>query len=335
MKNIFVLLLTFIQFTTFAQTDIGVKLLLRDGNSISGNTKLNNISLTTDYGKLDIPIANISSIEFGILPDNSKKEKIKSLVTLLSNTSEEMRKNAFNELVALDINCIPVLQDYIYSDKYEAGTFSDYTADNALNDLKNKNNVSDNYSSKDVISIDNIYTIGGAFDLKTIDLKTEFGNLNIPKTKIEKIEILSLPGNSSNAETTFKLMANKHISGNTNGGWLKTNIYLKAGQKFTVTANGEVTLASLSNQKYKPNGTVSTGTNSDYDSSYDDLISGNNSYPTYGNVVYKIGESGAAMKAGAKFSGSAGTGGPLYISIYETVYNAANSGSYTVKISTK
>ena len=56
-------------------------------------------------------------------------------------------------------------------------------------------------------------------------------------------------------------------------------------------------------------------------------------YPSYGNVVYHIGDNSAeALKAGAKFTGTAKTSGMLYISIYETVYNAANTGSYTVRI---
>jgi hypothetical protein len=52
--------------------------------------------------------------------------------------------------------------------------------------------------------------------------------------------------------------------------------------------------------------------------------------------VYKIGETSTqVLKAGAKFSGTVQASGMLYISIYETVYNAANTGSYTVKISLK
>ena len=58
-------------------------------------------------------------------------------------------------------------------------------------------------------------------------------------------------------------------------------------------------------------------------------------YPTYGNLVYKIGESGQTMRAGAKFSGMAKASGILFLSIYETVFNAGNSGFYTVKLAVK
>ena len=55
-------------------------------------------------------------------------------------------------------------------------------------------------------------------------------------------------------------------------------------------------------------------------------------YPSYGNLVYKIGDTGTTTKAGSKFSGVAETSGMLYLSIYETVYNASNSGYYSVKV---
>jgi hypothetical protein len=37
-------------------------------------------------------------------------------------------------------------------------------------------------------------------------------------------------------------------------------------------------------------------------------------------------------KAGAKFNGTASASGTLYISVYESVFNTANTGSYTIKI---
>lgn len=135
-------------------------------------------------------------------------------------------------------------------------------------------------------------------------------------------------------ETAYTLQAAKHISGNLNGGWLRTGIMVKTGQKLNITANGEVTLASLSNSKYKPNGSVkNASTETGYEDEYYD--EGNSTYPTYGNVVYKIGENGTVMKAGAKFSGNVTGSGMLYLAIYETVHNANNKGSYIVKVNLK
>lgn len=312
--------------------EIGIRLSLRDESVVSGTSKMNNILLVTEYGKLDIPIKNITSLELGITPDTGKKDKVENLVKQLGNSNEEMRKNAYNELTKLDINTIPVLSSYIYSEKYEPSANTDYTAENALTELLTLYGISQGYSEKDIVTIDNQYTIGGTYDFKSIELKTEYGNLSVPKSKIKSIEILYTPGTNSNAENNFKLIGSKHISGNINGGWLKTGIMLKSGQPFSINASGEVSLASLSGNKYKPDGSVIYSTGASYD---DGGYNNTSAYPTYGNVVYKIGDSGAMQKAGAKFSGTANANGILYISIYETVYNTANTGSYNVKVSLK
>jgi len=49
-------------------------------------------------------------------------------------------------------------------------------------------------------------------------------------------------------------------------------------------------------------------------------------------VVYKIGEYGEMMQAGSKFEGTANEEGVIYVSIYETVYDKTNTGSYSVKV---
>ena len=189
--------------------------------------------------------------------------------------------------------------------------------------MKSTYDVEENFSDKDVVSIDFDYNMGGTFNLKSVDLKTEYGDLNVPKDKIKQMEISvydELAGDKN-----FKLPANKNISGNTDGGWLNTGIKIKAGHKLNMTASGEVVLQSLSGNKYNPDGAANAASGTDYTSTY----------PTYGNLVYKIGDTGETVKAGSKYSGVAKESGTLYLAIYETVYNATNTGSYNVKISIK
>lgn len=334
MKRIIIAAMVCCTASAVAQTDVDLKLTLRDGNVVSGTSRMANVSLVTDYGKLDIPLKNVSSLDLGITSDNATNDKVGNLVKQLSNSSESMRKAAFDELVKMEIKAIPALNDLLYSQKYEASSFTDYTADAALSELKSRFNVDENFSSMDVVAIDYEYSMGGKYDFAKIDLKTEYGTLSIPKEKIKHIDVM-FSGDQGNGEMVFKLLGTKHISANTNGGWLKTGIMLKSGQKINITASGEITFASLSGSKYKPDGTVS-GTASAGAENYEGDYNYGNSYPTYGNVVYKIGESSTqVLKAGAKFSGTAVSSGMLYISIYETVYNSANTGSYTVKVSVK
>jgi hypothetical protein len=171
--------------------------------------------------------------------------------------------------------------------------------------------------------------MGGIYNLPSISLQTEYGTLTIPREKIKKMDVYVSGGDGSGSDKTIILQANKHISGNANGGWLRTGINVKSGQKIDIIASGEVYLASLA-ASYKPDGNyVNTNTSYNDEGIYN---SSANVYPTYGNVVYKIGENGTPLKGGSKFSGNATSNGMLYLSIYETVYNAANTGSYAVKI---
>ncbi|MDQ3047013.1 MAG: hypothetical protein M3R27_05645 [Bacteroidota bacterium] len=332
-KNLILLALCLFCSTMFAQNDVELKLTLRDGNVVSGTSKIGNISLITNYGKLEIPIKNVSSLDLGISSDKATNDKVSNLVKQLANSNEQLRKTAYDELVNMDIKAIPALSALLYSSGYEPSTFTDYTVESAQSELQGKYNVDDNVSSDDVVAIDYAYTMGGKYDFAKIDLKTEYGTLSIPKDKIQHIDVM-YTGDGANGEMTFKLLGTKHISSNLNGGWLKTGIMVKSGQKISISANGEVAFASLSGSKYKPDGTISGAASAvqEYEGDY----SSASTYPTYGNVVFKIGEASTQiLKAGAKFSGPVTMNGMLYISIYETVFNAANSGSYTVKIAVK
>ena len=333
-KTTFFIIAILFAFNSIAQNDVELKLTLRDGNLVSGTSKMGSVSLTTAYGKLEIPIKNVSSLDLGVTTDKETSDKVINLVKQIGNSSEQMRKSAYDELVKMDIKAVPAIQNFIYSQKYEASTYTDYTAESALSELESKFDIDDNISTNDIVAIDNEYTMGGTYTFDKIDLKTEYGVLSIPKEKIKHIDVL-YTGSSESGEMSFKLLGSKHISSNTNGGWLKTDIMIKIGQKLNITASGEITFASLSGSKYKPDGTISGSTAAaitDYDGDY----GSGSTYPTYGNVVYKIGEASTqTLRAGAKYTGNALSSGMLYLSVYETVYNATNSGSYTVKVSVK
>lgn len=231
--------------------------VLKDGSVLLGDVNLSTIHLATEFGDLNIPLKNISSIKMGVKADELGAEKI-----------------------------------------------------------------------IDIVELENTYNLPGKTGIKQIEIKTEYGALSIPAQQIERIEITE----TADGKTVFKLIAAKHISGNISGGWYNTSLVLKKGQSFSISASGEVVLASLSGAKYTPDGpTINNAASQPAPNTYPDA----NAYPNYGNVVFKVGEQGVVTKGGSKFNGSATENGLLYLSIYETVFNAANSGSYLVKVKVK
>lgn len=317
-----------------AQKPAEVSVKLRDGSNVTGTAALPDVTLITDYGKLQIPLKNVSSIKVGIPNDKAVADKATAYLKQLSSSAEEARKGAYEDIIKLGVKAIPAIDKFINDPKNQNEYSGEYTPDNALEELRTANGVEAGTTDKDEISIDNGYLMGGVFEFSKLDVKTEYGSLSIPKEKIKSIDVTYL-GESGSNELSFKLLASKNISSNQGGGWLKTGIMLKPGQKFSIVANGEVVLASLSNQKYHPDGSYETTTGEKYPGSAggDEYSGSSATYPAYGNVVYKIGENSTqTMKAGAKFNGSASTAGMLYLAIYETVFNAANSGSYNVRV---
>lgn len=325
MKTVFFLFLS-VAFSSMviAQKEAEVKVNLRNGSVINGKVKVTTVEMTSAYGKLTIPYADVTSIELGIMPDKSNKSKIDFQLKQLMNENETTRQNAYEELMKLKPGEIYVVEDFLSSESYTPLEEGSFTADELVEDLKMKYGITD-LNPSDMIVFGSGYSIGGTSNFQTIALITEFGTLNIPREKIQSMDVLFVPSDGKDAQKSFVLQASKHISGNTAGGWVNTGITVRKGQKIQINAKGSVILASLSNGKYTPDGPEGTAAN---------LYNYEGAYPQYGMVVYKIGESGTATPAGSKFSGTVKQGGTLYISIYETVYNASNTGTYNVTVKT-
>lgn len=321
------------------QKPVELKLNLLDGNVITGTSQMGDVELSTAYGKLTIPVANVSTIKVGIGKDKATYDKAMSYLKILNaSTSDDGRKGAYADVLKLGVKAIAAVSDFSSDPKNidENSTYTgEFTVENLLSELYSAGNIDESADVDDIVTIDGNYTMGGTFSFAKMDIKTEYGNLSFPKEKIKSVEVTVISPAGS-ADHVFKLIGSKNISGNQNGGWLKTGIMLKQGQKFSITATGEVTLASLSNQKYKPDGSYTATNGTTYPAAAGGDYEGATTYPSYGNVVYHIGDgSTETNKAGAKFTGTAKSSGMLYISIYETVYNAANTGSYTVKVINK
>jgi hypothetical protein len=344
MKKILVLSFAIIFSTSIkSQTKAELSVVLQDGNTMTGTSELKDLTLQSAYGNINIPLKKARVISFGLKTDAATQSKIKNYLNDFKSSTETVRENAYEKLMEIGAPCIPIISEYLDANPNLVEPV-DYSSSKVFSELSSANATLENMTVNDIIDFDDNFKLGGNLNIQKIDLKTEFGMLNIPTTKIKSIEISVIE--TLNGEQNYRLNANKHISGNTPNGWLKTGIRVKVGQKLNITANGNVVLASLSNGKYTPDGikveeaaadAVDVAKDAATDAAYPATteVATYDSYPTYGQVVYKIGEDGEALKAGKRFNGSANRAGMLYLAIYETVYNAANSGSYNVKVKIK
>ncbi|MEY4877559.1 MAG: hypothetical protein RL708_2709 [Bacteroidota bacterium] len=296
---------------------------LRNGDVISGNSNIRTMIVSTSYGTLALPVSNINSIKIGIINPEIDKESILRMIDKLNSLKPEVQKNGFESLVQQEPGAIYVIKEYLKSDNNTASINPDYSIEAALQQLISNYGIDDKAPMDDVIKYDDYYSAEGTCNFTgNIQIETAFGVLEIPRKSIVQIDITTETPESGYTKN-FIIQANKNISGNADGGFLNTGITLKAGESFSISANGKVTIASLSNNSYTPDGGIN-GAPAPND--------GGTNSPTYGNVVFKIGESGQTIKAGAGYRGKAANGGILYLAIYETVFNPANTGSYKVKV---
>jgi hypothetical protein len=347
MKKIFVIAFLVSSINVFSQVKIEISALLYNGKTILGTSDLKEINVQTSYGNFNIPIKKAKQIYFGLKTDANLQTKINAHLAEFKSSSESVRKNAYNKIIEIGIKAIPTISKYIDANT-ELPEPEDFSANAVYNALLGKTNTVENLSEMDILQFDSDYRIQGNVLLQKIDVKTEFGLQSIPISKISAMEISQIENFGS--ITGFKLMANKHISSEADG-WLNTGIKLKAGQKINISANGVIKLASLSNAKYTPDGAVEkiaeVAAYPEPIAAEDSVVSIDEtvqfmppaiveepyySYPDYGQLVYRIGETGEALKVGSKFTGKIEKTGVLYLSIYESSLDKKNSGFFTTKI---
>jgi hypothetical protein len=295
-------------------------LKMRNGDIITGITDISSISFKTSYGDLAFPIKDISTITLGINTYGVDRNQVRDLLDNIQNGSLNEASGAFDRLIKMEVGVIPFIKDYIASPSYKKRDGSDISIDLVYDVMLSKNNLTKSFHTKDLLQSTGASAIEGNYDFESLSLETDYGRITVNRSKITSISVSFKDVNNAGSGN-YKVNANQHIMGNTNGGWVNTGILVRKDQSLKILASGVVNIASLSNNAYTPDGGVN-GTPGP--KSMD---------PSYGCLVFKVGESGAVQKAGDNFNGRVNATGIVYVSIYESVYNAANTGTYTVKVS--
>jgi hypothetical protein len=226
----------------------------------------------------------------------------------------------FDKLIKMEVGAIPYVKEYMESPAYKKKEGSDISVELAYDVMLSRHNISKAFRTKDVLQTNGATSIEGSYEFESLTLEADYGRISVNRAKISSIGVIFKEVDNAGIGN-FKLFANQNIAGNPNGGWANTGILVRKDQLIKIIASGQVNIASLSNNAYTPDGGVN-GTPGP-----------KSMEPSYGSLVFKIGENGPMMKAGDNYSGKSNATGIIYISIFESVYNAANTGSYAVKVS--
>lgn len=309
-------------FAAFGQTEeIQLSIHLKNDDILTGTSELRTINFKTDFGTLNFPIDQINSIEIGLTDSRFDKANLLQLLDKVEHGATKEKENAFDEIIKMDEGAIPFIKAYLSASTgvISNNSATDISVQTLYEVMLAKYKVSRNYSLKDIITYNNEYRVEGMFDFLNIVLDTEYGRIKIERNDIARIDIKIISQGISN-NNTFKLFANRNISGSKEEGWLNTGILVKKGDKLSINSSGQIILASLSGNTYAPDGGVNGS------------IGAESSKPSYGQVVFKISQAGMENKAGDNYTGYAAQTGILYLAIYESVFNSANAGYYTTNV---
>ncbi len=317
-KPIYILFLFFI-FKASAQNQVLLKVHLKNGDIITGISEWESIKFVSDFGNLSFPVDEVNELEIGLQDSRFDKGNLLQLLDKVNYGNPRERENAFDEIIAMDEGAIPFIKAYLNAEGSNPDNTTDINVQTLLDVMLAKYKIPENYNLQDILRYKNKYLVEGSYSFDALNLKTDYGELSLKRNDIFNIEFQVLQGGMTN-KNTFKLYANKNISGNNEGGWLNTGILVKKGEKIRLTATGQIILASLSGKTFYPNG------NSEGKSTEDVAK------PNFGQVVFKIGSNGVVQKGGASNTIEANATGIIYLSIYESIYNTANSGNYTINL---
>jgi hypothetical protein len=330
MKTIKTILFTlFICFTAMniSASNFMITAKMKNGDILTGKSSLSKINIKTAYGDLNIPSDKVTNIELGVITDRTKEASVILDLKKLQMSSGKEVESLYKKLLDMGSPILGIVKDYTENNAYQVSDNLEYSIESLLEKLYNKADLEYGVAVNDIIEFDLNNRIEGSLNLNEIQLQSNYGILNLKRENIKSLELSVLDDNISLGDNVFKLKGNKHISGNSdNAGWLNTGIKVKSGDKITITAFGKVVLNSLSGGIYGPDGFVGGKSDSAYDAEAE---------IPYGALVYKIGEEGIENKVGSKSVLNIEEDGVLFLSIYETVFNEDNTGSYTVKIVTK
>lgn len=304
-----------------AQNQVELSLHLKNGDILTGISSLESINFETDFGSLKIPVDKVNSIKVGLNDARFDKGNLLKLLDEIEYGTAKEKETAFDKVVKMDEGAIPFIRAFM-----ESATGGPAYATTDINTavlyevMLAKHKVSRNYSINDILTYSNTNKIEGNYSFDALTVATSYGNISVERNDIDFIDVkITSSGGFSNKDV-FKVFANENISGNKDENWFNTQILVKKGDKISISATGEVVLASLSGNTYTPDG----GVNGAVGKKEDKL--------NYGQLVYRIGLSGKIQYAGDNFNGYADKTGVIYLAIYETVYNSANTGYYNVAV---
>ncbi len=284
---------------------------LRGGDFLKVTILEADLTLSTKYGELKIPLGDVCQIEFGIHYPPNLREKIESSIASLGSSVYKEREEATKYLQEEDIECFvyPLLKKVECKDDLERAK----RVTQIIKNIKKR-------APPELLSADEQDTVRTAEftargQLKGTLLKVRSSQLGDLSLKLSCLRTIC-GGNKHQRE--FNVDAAKHVNPSD---WLDTGIIIRKNMRLIATANGQVDLWPQGAGQYMttPKGYTTAGKGGTF---------------MAGVLLGRIGEQGNKFIIGERYDGIPTDEGRLFLHIVPSPWNNVSMGNYRVRIVT-
>ena len=279
--------------------------VLADGSKISGKVDFKEISMTTEYGKLTVPLGHLISLRIGRGSDKRANARIEALIKKLGSADFKERQQATEALTELGHEALDLLRKATKSEDAEIKTRAEKLVAE-IEKLPPPGEDEDEQGDLPLMGNDDEvvtrkFTARGKVEIESFTLATRYGSLTVPRSQVIKAVFAAPDDVSRRCKVT---------SANGTFAPVRTRVKLKRGDKVKITARGSIKLNNY-NRVITPDG----------DRNY---FGTNNNCPGM-SLVYRIGSSGQWKPAARSVTFKADSAGELQVA----VNNRSTSSSYT------
>lgn len=277
-------------------------LKLQDGSLIAGDLSVKEITVTTEFGELTVPIAKIKSFTPGLDSNSKAAEQLNAKLKDLESDDYNTREQARKDLAAMGPKISMQLTPHLNSENVEVKRhvteiLKDFEQQ-AEEESEDEEGISSNkpWINEDTIETIN-FTVTGKISPAEFKMASKYGPLTIG---LGEIVTASRPTDSRESIRRSVSVPGQNL---VQRGFKQTGIRVQAGDRVTITASGNITMTPWG-------GNASSGP--DGMPNYGWYVNG--SIPG-GALVYRIGDKGQIQKAGSRVTFTAKTSGNLQLAI--------------------
>lgn len=276
---------------------------LKGGSVLVGRLAPAEWLVTTPFGPLTVPAAEIRRIRFGRKADPERFARVQSLLEDLGSTNPDRREQASAALKAEGEYAAPSLA-------IGAKSHPEPEARRICQELLSAIDAPEEGFPSDDDSLQTTrFEFTGTVSVDSITVAVpELGSLTVSRKHVREIRV-----SRAVAEQRFRVTGDMTFSGT----WLDTNLKIPEGAVVRIRADGQISFPQWNNNTFSPDGSFNAGRV--------------NNMPI-GCLAGRIGPAGEVFRIGSAFSGSPTGRGTLQICCLVQFSGQPTAGEWRVRI---